>query len=134
MPNLKVDRLLKVALRILANYTSTLLQLHLKDDVYTYMRAREKRLLETIMDQLLLPKRETLQSDTMYNVPLLGALLLYVGVHLPQHGKTPPGQGSNLQLNNPWLEIFLAATTFQSWVRMAFFLRLLSTGWTFCST
>merc|ERR1712066_865470 len=45
-------------------------------------------------------------GDTKYNVPLLNALLLYVGVHLPQHGKSLPGQG-NLQQNNPSLEIFM---------------------------
>jgi len=108
MPNLKVDLLpaIKVAPRILANYTTTLLQQHLKHDVDTYMRTREKRLLETIKDKLRLPKRETLQLDTKYNVPLLNALLLYVGVHLPQHGKSLPGQGG-LQQNNPSLEIFM---------------------------
>ena len=55
LPNLKVDLLLKVALRILANYTSTLLQLHLMGDVYTYVRTRELRLLETVKDKRLLP-------------------------------------------------------------------------------
>merc|ERR1712137_1191660 len=50
------------------------------------------------------PHNETLQLDTKYNVPLLNALLLYVGVHLPQHGKL--GQGG-LQQNNPSLEIFM---------------------------
>jgi len=107
MPNLKVDLLpeIKVAPRILANYTTTLLQLHLKHDVDTYMRTRDKRLLETIKEKLRLPKRETLQLDTKYNVPLLNALLLYVGVH-HQHGKNLPGQGG-LPQNTPSLEIFM---------------------------
>lgn len=107
MPNLKVDLLpeIKIAPRILASYTTTLLQLHLKADVDNYMRTREKRLLDVIKDKLRLPKSDTLQLDTKYNVPLLNALLLYVGVHLPQHGKQLPGQG--LQQNNPSLEIFM---------------------------
>merc|ERR1711920_220185 len=62
--------------------------------------------LETIKEKLRLPKKEALQLDTKYNVPLLNALLLYVGVHLPQHGKSLPGQGG-LQQNNPSLEIFM---------------------------
>lgn len=44
--------------------------------------------------------------DTKYNVRLLNALLLYVGVQLMKHGKTLPGHGS-LQQNNPSLEIFM---------------------------
>jgi len=109
MPNLKVDLLpdIKVAPRILSNYTTTLLQLHLKSDVDSFLRTRDRKLLDTIKDKLRLPKAETLQLDTKYNVPLLNALLLYVGVHLPQHGKTLSGQGSGLQQNNPSLEIFM---------------------------
>merc|ERR1719428_2595467 len=100
MPNLKVDLLpeIKIAPRILANYTTTLLQLQLKADVDTYMRTREKWTLESIKDKLKLPKNEAQSLDTRCNVPLLNALLLYVGVHLPQHGKSLPGQG-NLQQN-----------------------------------
>lgn len=107
MPNLKVDLLpeIKQAPRILSRYETTLLQLNLKADVDSYMRTREKRLLETIKDKLRLPKRETLQLDTKYNVPLLNALLLYVGVQLPQQGKSLPGHGT-MQQNNPSLEIF----------------------------
>jgi len=109
MPNLKVDLLpdIKVAPRILSNYTNTLLQLHLKSDVDNFLRTRDRKLLDTIKDKLRLPKAETLQLDTKYNVPLLNALLLYVGVHLPQHGKTLSGQGGGLQQNNPSLEIFM---------------------------
>lgn len=109
MPNLKVDLLpdIKVAPRILSNYIATLLQLHLKSDVDNFLRTRDQRLLETIKDKLRLPKAETLKLDTKYNVPLLNALLLYVGVHLPQHGKTLSGQGGGLQQNNPYLEIFM---------------------------
>ena len=66
LPNLKDDLMLVVALRILANYSSTLLDLMKKGDAYTYVRTRvpmilvpaiprEKRLLEIIKDMLLLP-------------------------------------------------------------------------------
>eukprot|EP00811_Abedinium_folium_P033491 NODE_644_length_2868_cov_11.712514.p1 GENE.NODE_644_length_2868_cov_11.712514~~NODE_644_length_2868_cov_11.712514.p1 ORF type:complete len:618 (-),score=200.55 NODE_644_length_2868_cov_11.712514:304-2157(-) len=108
MPNLKVDLLpeIKVAPRILANYTTTLLHRHLKADVDKFLRTRDRKLLEAIREKLLLPHSETLQLDTKYNVPLLNALLLYVGVHLPQHGKTMLGQGG-LQQNNPSLEVFV---------------------------
>lgn len=111
MPNLKVDLLpeIKVAPRILANYTSTLLQQNLKADVDCFMRSREKILLDRIKEKLFLSKQETLQLDTKYNVPLLNALLLYVGVHLPQYGKGLPGQNGDRGLsaqNNPSLDIF----------------------------
>jgi len=108
MPNLKVDLLpeIKVAPRILADYSTTLLQHHLKGDVDAYMRTRQRWLLDTIKDKLRMPKGEGASPEARCNVPLLNALLLYVGVHLPQHGKNLPGQGG-LQQNNPSLEIFM---------------------------
>merc|ERR1711972_1185881 len=71
MPNLKVDLLpeIKIAPRILANYTSPLQQLHLKADVDSYMRTREKRLLEVIKDKLKLSKSDRSVADTRCNVP-----------------------------------------------------------------
>ncbi|CAE8592986.1 unnamed protein product, partial [Polarella glacialis] len=109
MPNLKVDLLpeIKVAPRILANYTTTLLQQQLKTDVDSYMRTRDQSLLNVIISKLCLPRAEALQMGTKYNVPLLNALLLYAGVHLPQHGKALPGQPAGGLQNNPSLEIFM---------------------------
>jgi CCR4-NOT transcription complex subunit 1 len=104
-PNLKVDKLPEINQppNILSDYQTTLLHQGLKADVDAYMRTRDKRLLETIKEKLRLPKaeREALQLETQYNVPLLNALLLYVGVSLPS--KRPPGQGS---FQNP-VEIFM---------------------------
>lgn len=114
MPNLKVDLLpeIKAAPRILANYTSTLLQQNLKADVDQYARIREKYVLDRVLDKLLLAKHETLELDTKYNVPLLNAFVLYVGVHLPQQGKQPPGQGAaerggSSRQDHPSLEVFM---------------------------
>lgn len=108
MPNLKVDLLpeIKVSPRILANYSTTLLQLHVKADVDNFLRTRDRKLLETICTKLKLPKGEAMQADTKYNVPLLNALLLYVGMQLPQHVKSLGGSGG-LQQNNPSLETFV---------------------------
>jgi len=105
MPNLKVDLLpeIRAAPRIVAHYTSTLLQLNLKHDVDAYLRTRDRRVLDIIKDKIRLPRRESLQLDTKYNVPLMNALLLYVGMHLSQGNSSAgqPGQGG------PALEIFM---------------------------
>eukprot|EP00928_Gymnodinium_smaydae_P097823 TRINITY_DN894_c1_g2_i1.p1 TRINITY_DN894_c1_g2~~TRINITY_DN894_c1_g2_i1.p1 ORF type:complete len:2458 (+),score=390.25 TRINITY_DN894_c1_g2_i1:119-7492(+) len=108
MPNLKVDLLpeIKVAPRILANYVESLHHLFLKADVDSYMRTREPRLLETIKEKLRLPAVDHALFDSKWNLPLLNALLLYVGVQLPQHGRAQISQG-NMQQNNPSLEIFM---------------------------
>eukprot|EP00928_Gymnodinium_smaydae_P011184 TRINITY_DN14154_c1_g3_i1.p1 TRINITY_DN14154_c1_g3~~TRINITY_DN14154_c1_g3_i1.p1 ORF type:complete len:2535 (+),score=382.87 TRINITY_DN14154_c1_g3_i1:627-7607(+) len=108
MPNLKVDLLpeIRVAPKILASYTSTLQQQYLKADVDNYMRTRDRQLLDVIKDKLRLPKASWGTMGTRCNVPLLNALLLYVGVHLPQHGRSPVQQG-NMPQNNPSLEIFM---------------------------
>merc|ERR1719327_2553836 len=72
MPNLKVDLLpdIKVAPRILSNYTTTLLQLHLKADVDNFLRTRDRKLLDTIKDKLRLPRAETLQRVQQGHVVL----------------------------------------------------------------
>jgi hypothetical protein len=65
----------------------------MKQDVDHFLRTRDRKLLESIREKLRLPKKEALQMDTKYNVPLLNALLLYVGMHLPQHVKNMQVQG-----------------------------------------
>merc|ERR1712137_369007 len=59
-----------------------------------------------IREKLQLPHADALEKDTKYNVPLLNALLLFVGVHLPQHGRPTLGQ-YGLQQNNPSVEVFM---------------------------
>jgi len=102
-PNLKVDRLPEITKNpvIPTDYQSTLLQHGLKADVDSYMRTRDMRLLDTIKDKLCLSEQErvAMQLESPYNVPLLNALLLYVGVSLPNK------QGGASQ-NNP-VEIFM---------------------------
>jgi CCR4-NOT transcription complex subunit 1 len=87
---------------ILSDYQSVLLQLNLKADVDAYARSREKRLLESIRDKLRLPEEEACKAETSYNVPLMSALLLYVGMDLPK------GQvsGQSAQLQGADMEIF----------------------------
>lgn len=95
MPNLKVDMLpeIKVAPRILASYTTTLMYQRLKADVDNYMRKRNPELLPVIWDKLKLPRPSSLELDTKYNVRLMNALLLYVGVHVPHQNRVAQAGG-----------------------------------------
>jgi len=87
---------------ILADYQSVLLQLNLKADVDAYARCREARLLESIKEKLRLPEEEACRAESSYNVPLMSALLLYVGMDLPKGQLS--GQGA--QLGGADMEIF----------------------------
>merc|ERR1719262_1223015 len=93
MPNLKVDLLpeIKTVPRISTNYTSTLMQRNLKSEVDQFLRTRDRKMLDGIRERLSLPRRDALQNDTKYNVRLLNALLLYVGMHLPTHVRMQVG-------------------------------------------
>jgi CCR4-NOT transcription complex subunit 1 len=106
MPNLKVDLLpdIKVSPRILSNYSATLNQHAFKADLDQFFRTREQGILRSLLGKLRLPAEEAEHAGTAFNVPLLSALLLYVGMHMPQgsHGLTPA---------NPSLEIFIFLAT-----------------------
>jgi CCR4-NOT transcription complex subunit 1 len=106
MPNLKVDLLpdIKVSPRILSNYSQTLNQQSAKADLDQFFRTREHVILRNLLGKLRLPTEEADHAGTGFNVPLLSALVLYVGMHMPQgsHGLTPA---------NPSLEIFIFLAT-----------------------
>ncbi|KAF8817761.1 CCR4-Not complex component, Not1 protein, partial [Cardiosporidium cionae] len=89
LPNLKIDLLpeIKVAPRILTNVSLQLLHHNLKGDIDEFWKTRDPNRLSAILTKLLVSKQEALRTGTKYNIPLMNALLLYVGVTLP--GRLP---------------------------------------------
>mmetsp|Transcript_114482 Transcript_114482/g.262649 ORF Transcript_114482/g.262649 Transcript_114482/m.262649 type:complete len:441 (-) Transcript_114482:59-1381(-) len=100
MQNLKVDLLpeIKIAPRILTNYSATLMRRHLKADVDNYLRTREPRLLSDIQSKLL---KEGYSGECKYDVSLMNALPLYLGIQIWQTNK----QGVNMLHSQPPLTI-----------------------------
>jgi len=78
--NLKVDRLqeAKVPPRLLTDYCKVVEHHGVKFDLDNFMRTRERKLLDGIMEKLLLPKTERENVESKYNIPLMNALVLYL--------------------------------------------------------
>merc|ERR1719327_2121451 len=57
-----------------------------------------------LLEKLVLPVEEAEAAGTQFNVPLLSALLLYVGMHMPQGGSSAM---YGLTPSNPSLEVFV---------------------------
>merc|ERR1711972_343921 len=79
-------------------------------DVDLYIRTREKRLLDVIRDKLVLSKKEMVQSDSRFHIPLMNAVVLYLGLNMPPQslqmlGMTNGYVGTQVIQNNPPLEI-----------------------------
>ncbi|CAG8526473.1 8493_t:CDS:10 [Ambispora leptoticha] len=81
-PNLKVDLLPEITQspRVLSDYTSALLANNLKQDVDTYLQTcQPPSFLMDLRNRLLLDSTD--QSEgSKYNVPIINALVLYVGI------------------------------------------------------
>ncbi|CAG8484109.1 12575_t:CDS:10 [Ambispora gerdemannii] len=81
-PNLKVDLLPEITQspRVLSDYTSALLTNNLKQDVDTYLQTCQPvSFLMDLRNRLLLDSTD--QSEgSKYNVPIINALVLYVGI------------------------------------------------------
>ncbi|KAJ7514921.1 hypothetical protein O6H91_23G065800 [Diphasiastrum complanatum] len=95
-PNLKVDLLPEIsqAPRILSDVEHALKNKQLKAEVDDYLKTRQPLSLFSVdlKQRLMLPQHEAATSGTRYNVALINALVLYVGIQAIQQlqSKTTP--------------------------------------------
>ncbi|KAI5070413.1 hypothetical protein GOP47_0014756 [Adiantum capillus-veneris] len=97
-PNLKVDLLPEIGQspRILSDVEFALKNKQLKSEIDDYLKTRPplSLLLADLKQRLMLPQQEVQSAGTRYNVPLINALVLYVGMQAIQQlqSKTAPQQ------------------------------------------
>eukprot|EP00250_Pteridium_aquilinum_P021342 c25093_g1_i1 orf=270-7661(-) len=97
-PNLKVDLLPEIGQspRILSDVEFALKNKQLKSEIDDYLKTRQplSLLLADLKQRLMLPQQEVSPAGTRYNVPLINALVLYVGMQAIQQlqSKTAPQQ------------------------------------------
>lgn len=97
-PNLKVDLLPEISQspRILSDVEFALKNKQLKSEIDDYLKTRQplSLLLADLKQRLMLPQPEVSPAGTRYNVPLINALVLYVGMQAIQQlqSKTTPQQ------------------------------------------
>ncbi|MCO5574806.1 hypothetical protein L7F22_028599 [Adiantum nelumboides] len=97
-PNLKVDLLPEIGQspRILSDVEFALKNKQLKSDIDDYLKTRPplSLLLADLKQRLMLPQLEVQPAGTRYNVSLINALVLYVGMQAIQQlqSKTAPQQ------------------------------------------
>uniref|UniRef100_A0A1B6IPJ6 CCR4-NOT transcription complex subunit 1 n=1 Tax=Homalodisca liturata TaxID=320908 RepID=A0A1B6IPJ6_9HEMI len=91
-PNLKVDMLAEIshAPRVLTNYASTIQPISFKKDLDSYLKLRAP---VTFLSELRSNLQVSNEPGMRYNIPLMNALVLYVGVqaitHIRSKGLTP---------------------------------------------
>jgi CCR4-NOT transcription complex subunit 1 len=90
-PNLKVDLLPEISEspRIVVDFNSSLLGLQVPLNTYLSMR-QPANFLSELPQKLLLPQAEALGAGTRYNVPLINALVLYIGMNAIHKGQAIP--------------------------------------------
>lgn len=97
-PNLKVDLLPEISQspRILSDVDFALKNKQIKSEIDDYLKTRQplSLLLSDLRQRLMLPQQESISAGTRYNVPLINALVLYVGMQAIQQlqSKTTPQQ------------------------------------------
>ncbi|CAM6118665.1 unnamed protein product [Calypogeia fissa] len=97
-PNLKVDLLPEIsqAPRILSDVEAALKNKQLKAEIDDYLKTRQPLSLLSVdlKQRLMLSQHEAVPCGTRYNVPLINALVLYVGMQAIQQlqSKTTPQQ------------------------------------------
>jgi len=81
-PNLKVDRLPEINQppHILSDFQTALMKNNLKTDVDSFFKSRPQTFLRELRPKLMLPASESFAAGTKYNVPVINALVMYVGV------------------------------------------------------
>ncbi|KAF9576644.1 hypothetical protein EC968_006992 [Mortierella alpina] len=110
-PNLKVDLLAEIHQppRVLSDYT-TGLSANFRKDLDTYLRTREQAppFLQNIRATLAADPnaQDFIAGGSKYNIPMINALVLYVGVNgiAQLHAKTP--QSSSPIAHTPSMDIF----------------------------
>ena len=87
-PNLKVDFLPEISQspRILSEVDAVLKTKQLKTEVDEYLKTRQPMSIFIIdlKQRVLLPQHEAVSAGTRYNVPLINARVLYVGMQAIQ--------------------------------------------------
>ncbi|KAF9919746.1 hypothetical protein BGZ67_001845, partial [Mortierella alpina] len=110
-PNLKVDLLAEIHQppRVLSDYTTSL-SVNFRRDLDTYLRTREQAppFLQNIRATLAVDPnaQDFIAGGSKYNIPMINALVLYVGVNgiAQLHAKTP--QSSSPIAHTPSMDIF----------------------------
>jgi len=72
----------------------------MKEDIDGYLATKNEKLLENIRVKLYLCKKDIVVggSSVNYNVPLLNAVVLYVGIHLPsEQGQADPAHAGQAE-------------------------------------
>ncbi|KAJ3214619.1 hypothetical protein HDU67_001427 [Dinochytrium kinnereticum] len=108
-PNLKVDLLPEINQppRVMSDYTSSLIPGNFKVDIDTYLKTRGPvSFLLDLRSRLLSPASVQSESGTKYNVPVINALVLYVGVQAITQAQSKPLQGSPPITHSAPMDIF----------------------------
>ena len=81
-PNLKVDLLPEISLqpRVLSNYLGGLQTTGLRGDIDAYIKNRQLTMLPIITSRLMLSPEEVEMAGGAYNITLINAVVLYVGI------------------------------------------------------
>ncbi|CAJ1359970.1 unnamed protein product [Effrenium voratum] len=111
--SLKVDMLpeVKVTPTINSTYLSRIMVCGLKADIDSFIRTRDKSILENIRKKLLADPKLAIETGTKYNIPLLNATILYAGANCnlflqAKHLQTPQGGVPAQDQQIPSLELF----------------------------
>jgi len=90
-PNLKVDLLPEISEspRIVVDFNASLMGLQVPLNTYLSMR-QPANFLSELPQKLLLPQAEAMGTGSKYNVPLINALVLYIGMNAIHKGQAIP--------------------------------------------
>ncbi|CAB4419785.1 unnamed protein product [Rhizophagus irregularis] len=111
-PNLKVDLLPEISQspRVLSDYASALVANNLKNDIDNYLKSRSPISFPSDLKQKLMldsnNQPEILSTGSKYNVPVINALVLYVGIQAISQLHNKSNQGSNTLTHSAPMDIF----------------------------
>jgi CCR4-NOT transcription complex subunit 1 len=111
-PNLKVDLLPEISQspRVLSDYASALAANNLKNDIDNYLKTRSPITFPSDLKQKLLlesnSQPEILSTGSKYNVPVINALVLYVGIQAISQLHNKSTQGANPLTHSAPMDIF----------------------------
>eukprot|EP00736_Rhodelphis_marinus_P014468 Rmarinus@m.14689 len=109
-PNLKVDLLPEILHppRILSDYKKVLSYNNILRDVDSYLKTRKPAsFLGELRQRIMLPSAEAQTYNTQYNVGVINALVLHVGIHaLQQLQQKSHGGGGNVASQSAPMDIF----------------------------
>ncbi|KAJ3143084.1 hypothetical protein HK101_003252, partial [Irineochytrium annulatum] len=108
-PNLKVDLLPEINQppHVLSDYTSSLVPSNFKNDIDTYLKTRGPvSFLLDLRSRLLLPASAAPEYGVRYSIPVINALVLYVGIQAITQAQSKPLQGSPPMTHSAPMDIF----------------------------